>query len=103
MSPQPVTVESTPSSTIRVPCPGWAHVCGESCLICDEDDDGTIVVIVTGLEVDALGAAARGLTVDTNLEPRLRKLDLLHDISGFMRPTEKGYALLGPLISWRLN
>ena len=98
MSPHPRKVESTPSSTIRVPCPGWAHVCGEPCLICDEDDDGTIPVIVTGLEVDALGAAARGHSVATYLEPRLRKLDLLHDVAGFSRPTKKGYALLGPLI-----
>lgn len=88
-----------PPCVLRVPCPGKAHLTGEECLICDEDSDGSISVVVTELELDALGCAAQGRTVDPKLLPRLVALGLLHQVAGIMAPTERGYALLGgPLL-----
>jgi len=89
------TNDVTASSTIRVPCPGRAHARGEPCLICDEDKDGTISVIVTEVELSALAGAAQGRRVDVSLEPRLRALGLLEDVAGCWLPTPRGYALLG--------
>lgn len=84
---------------LRVPCPGKAHHTGEECLICDEDNDGTISIIVTDGELEALGCAAQGRPVDVYLSPRLYALDLLRDVEGVCIPTEKAYALLGgPLL-----
>jgi hypothetical protein len=84
---------------MRVPCPGKAHLTGEECLICDEDNDGTISIIVTDGELDALGCAAQGRAVDARLSPRLHSLGLLRDVEGVAVPTERGYALLGgPLL-----
>ena len=93
--------DHTASATIRVPCPGKAHETGEECLICDEDNDGTISVIVTEIEIDALGAVAHGRQLDMTLEPRLRHLGLVCDVAGCCLPTKKGYALLG--VSHRSN
>lgn len=87
--------DETAASIIRVPCPGWAHQIGEECLICDEENDGTISVVITEVEQEALACAARGRPVDTTLAPRLRRLDLLHDVAGYTIPTENGFALLG--------
>jgi hypothetical protein len=88
-----------PPCTLRVPCPGKAHLTGDECLICDEDNDGTISVIVTEGELDALGCAAQGRPVDSFMSPRLHALGLLHDVAGIPIPTERGYALLGgPLL-----
>lgn len=86
--------DDTASATIRVACPGKAHETGEECLICDEDNDGTISVIVTELELAALAAVAQGRHLDRSLEPRLRLLRLVHDVAGCCLPTERGYALL---------
>jgi hypothetical protein len=84
---------------LRVPCPGKAHLTGEECMICDEDNDGTISIIVTDGELDALGSAAQGRPVDRLLSPRLYALGLLREVEGVTIPTEKGYALLGgPLL-----
>ena len=80
---------------LRVPCPGRAHLTGDECLICDEDNDGTISIIVTKGELDALGAAAQGRPVDLYLSPRLFTLGLLREVEGVSIPTERGYALLG--------
>jgi hypothetical protein len=83
-----------PQCTLRVPCPGKAHLTGDECLICDEDNDGTI----SG-ELDALGCAAQGRPVDSFMSPRLHALGLLRDVEGIPVPTERGYALLGgPLL-----
>ena len=84
---------------LRVPCPGKAHLTGDECLICDEESDGTISIIVTEGELDALGCAAQGRPVDVNLSPRLFALGLLREVQGVSIPTERGYALLGgPLV-----
>jgi hypothetical protein len=80
---------------LRVPCPGKAHLTGEECLICDEDNDGTISIIVTDGELEALGCAAQGKAIDIHLSPRLHALGLLREVEGVTIPTEKGYALLG--------
>jgi hypothetical protein len=85
----------TPTCVLRVPCPGKAHVTGEECMICDEENDGTISVVVTELELEALGCAAQGRSVDLRLSPRLLALGLLHEVAGIVAPTEKGYVLLG--------
>lgn len=86
--------DGTQPSVVRVQCPGRAHGTDEPCLICDEDDDGTISVLVTELELEALACAAQGRAVDTSLAPRLRLLDLLHTVAGYTVPTERGFALL---------
>ena len=84
---------------LRVPCPGKAHLTGEECLICDEESDGTISIIVTDGELEAIGCAAQGRPIDAFLSPRLYSLGLLCDVEGVCIPTEKGYALLGgPLL-----
>lgn len=90
------------ASVIRVPCPGCAHKSehdhgdhAEPCLVCDEEHDGTISVVITELERDALDRAAHGLPVDVRVSPRLEKLGLLHEAAGCTLPTETGYALLG--------
>lgn len=85
------------ASVIRVPCPGCAHRRShdELCLVCDEETDGTISVVITELERAALDRAAHGLPVDIRLSPRLEKLGLLHEAAGCTLPTESGYALLG--------
>jgi hypothetical protein len=84
---------------LRVPCPGKAHLTGEECMICDEDNDGTISIIVTDGELEALGCAAQGRPIDAHLAPRLHALGLLREVEGVTIPTEKGYALLGgPLL-----
>jgi len=87
------------SAIVRVPCPGKAHRTGEECLVCDEDSDGLITVVITEIELNALGCAAQGRPVDPAFGPRLRALGLLHDLAGCPAPTEQGYALLGgPLL-----
>ena len=84
---------------LRVPCPGKAHLTGEECMICDEENDGTISIIVTDGELEALGCAAQGRPLDARLAPRLHALGLLREVEGVTIPTEKGYALLGgPLL-----
>ena len=91
-------LDKTPC-VLRVPCPGKAHLLGEECMVCDEDNDGTISVVVTEPELDALGCAAQGRTVDVRLSPRLLSLGLMREVAGIMAPTERGYALLGgPLL-----
>lgn len=80
--------------TLRVPCPGSAHRTGEVCLICDEDSDGTITVVVTEPEIDALGRSAHGYAVDLALLPRLFLLGLLSELGGIVTPTAQGCALL---------
>jgi hypothetical protein len=93
------SVESVLPCVVRVPCPGKAHLTGDECLICDEDNDGTISIIVTEGELAALGCAAQGRPVDAHLSPRLFAIGLLRDVEGVVIPTEKGYALLGgPLL-----
>jgi hypothetical protein len=93
------SVESILPCVLRVPCPGKAHLTGDECLICDEDNDGTISIIVTEGELEALGCAAQGRPVDVHLSPRLFALGLLCEVDGVTIPTEKGYALLGgPLL-----
>ena len=83
------------SSIIRVPCPGRAHQHGGECLICDAENDGTISVVLTQLEHEALLRASQGLAVDSRLSPRLVRFGLLETVAGCMLPTERGYALLG--------
>ncbi len=83
------------SATIRRPCPSRAHKNGEVCLVCDEEHDGTISVVVTEAELGVLGAAAGGRPVDVTLSPRLYLLGLLYDVGGLTLPTEQGYSLLG--------
>lgn len=93
------SVQSVLPCVLRVPCPGKAHLTGDECLICDEDNDGTISIIVTEGELEALGCAAQGRTLDMHLWPRLFALGLLREVEGVTIPTEKGYALLGgPLL-----
>lgn len=88
-----------PPCVLRVPCPGKAHLTGEECLICDEDTNGTISIIVTEGELEAIGCAAQGRPVPANLSPRLHALGLVHEVAGITAPTERGYALLGgPLL-----
>ena len=84
---------------LRVRCSGTAHLTGEECLICDEDNDGTIFIIVTDGELEPLGCAPQGGPMDGYLAPRLHALGLLREVGGVTVPTEKGYALLGgPLL-----
>lgn len=80
---------------LRVPCPGKAHLTGDECLICDEDNDGTISINITEGELDALACAAQGRPVDVRLSPRLFAFGLLREVEGVSIPTERGYALLG--------
>lgn len=100
MSAQPknrpalVVDEHVDSATIRRPCPGRAHLTGEVCLVCDEEQDGTISVVVTEAELGVLGAAAGGRPVDVTLAPRLYTLGLIYDVGGLTLPTEQGYSLL---------
>jgi len=87
------------SAVLHIPCPGKAHKTGEECLICDEDAEGVISVVITKVELDVLGCAAQGRPVDFSFLPRLHALGLLHDIAGCPVPTVRGYALLGgPLL-----
>ena len=83
------------ASTIRVPCPGQAHRTDEACVICDEEQNGSISVRVTEIEVGVLTCAAQGRYLDRTLAPRLHRLGLLHEVAGYTVPTEEGFALLG--------
>ena len=96
-SPGWSTANDDSSSTIRVPCPGTAHRFGEECVICDEEQDGSISVVVTEIELGALSCAAQGQHVDGTLTPRLRRFGLLHDVAGYTVPTEEGFVLLRSL------
>ncbi len=91
------------SSTIRVPCPGRAHRSDEPCVICDEEENGSISVRVTELEIATLVCAAQGQAADRRLAPRLRRLGLLHDVAGYTVPTEEGFAILGASTLRRSN
>jgi hypothetical protein len=87
------------SAVLHIACPGKAHKTGGECLICDEGAGGMISVVITEVELVALGCAAQGRPVDSRFSPRLHALGLLHDIAGCPVPTERGYALLGgPLL-----
>lgn len=100
-SPAPSEEHDTSNApfVLRVPCPGKAHLTGEECLICDEGDEGTIAILLTQCEVEAIGYAAQGRPVPARLSPRLHALGLLHDVAGLTAPTERGYSLLGgPLL-----
>jgi hypothetical protein len=90
----PFASETSPR-VLRVPCPGEAHRSGNACLICDEDDDGTISIILTELELTALDCAAHGRAFAETSSVRLHALGLLHYIAGIPVPTTEGYALLG--------
>jgi hypothetical protein len=92
----PYTSEPTPR-VLRVPCPGEAHRSGNTCLICDEEDDGMISIIVTELELGALECAAHGRPFLETLSARLHALGLLREVAGIPVPTEEGYLLLGGL------
>ena len=90
----PCASETTPR-VLRVPCPGEAHRSGATCLVCDEEDDGTISIVVTDIELAALECAAHGQPFMAALSRRLYALGLLHDVAGLPVPTERGRLLLG--------
>lgn len=84
------------TTAVNVRCPGAAHTHAgaDACVICDAERDGTVEVLVTHVERDALACAARGRPFDRWLAPRLVKLGLLVRAGGKLVPTAAGHALL---------
>ena len=63
-------------------------------MICDAERDGTVEVLLTYVERDALCCAARGRAFDRWLAPRLIKLGLLRRDNGRLAVTTAGLALV---------
>lgn len=82
------------TTPVNVRCPGAAHVHGDACVICDAETDGTVEVLVTHIERDALCCAARGRPFDRWLAPRLIKIGLLERVDGRLALTAAGRALI---------
>jgi hypothetical protein len=82
------------TTAVNIRCPGAAHTHGEACVICDAEHDGTVEVLVTHVERDALCSAARGRPFDRWLAPRLIKVGLLERKDGRLVPTAAGLALV---------
>lgn len=82
------------TTAVNVRCPGTAHVHGEACVICDAERDGTVEVLLTHVERDALCCAARGRPFDRWLAPRLLKLGLLERKSGTLVVTHAGLSVV---------
>jgi hypothetical protein len=84
------------TTAVNVRCPGTAHSHSESdaCLICDAERDGTVEVLITHVERDALCCAARGRPFDRWLAPRLIKLGLLERVNGRLAVTSAGLSLV---------
>jgi hypothetical protein len=89
-------VAFTRTTAVSVRCPGTAHAHGdaEECVICDAERDGTVEVLITFVERDALCCAVRGLAFDRWLAPRLIKLGLLERVSGKLVVTRAGLLLV---------
>lgn len=91
-------VESdVPIVTVRVPCPGIAHKTEETCLICDAETNGSIDVLFSTLDCEALSRSAHGLLIDANLALRLSRLGLVETVEMTYIPTQRGYEVLGDL------
>jgi hypothetical protein len=82
------------TTAITVRCPGRAHAEGDSCVICDAEHDGTVEVLLTHVERDAMCCVARGRPFDRWLAPRLIKLGLLERVNGKLGATGAGLALV---------
>lgn len=83
------------TTAVNVRCPGTAHAHGDDdCVICDADRDGTVEVLLTHVERDALCCASRGRPFDRWLAPRLIKLGLLQRVNGRLAVTKAGLSLL---------
>lgn len=89
-------VALTRTTAVNVRCPGAAHTThvGDACAICDAERDGTVEVLITHVERDALCCAARGKPFDRWLAPRLIKLGLLERVNGRLAVTQKGRTLV---------
>lgn len=89
------------TTSVNVRCPGAAHTHGDAqgdpCVICDAENDGTVEVLVTHVERDALTCAARGRPFDRWLAPRLIKLGLLERRDGRLSPTAAGLSVVAEL------
>jgi hypothetical protein len=82
------------TTAVNVRCPGTAHNHGDDCVICDAERDGTVEVLITHVERDALCCVARGKPFDRWLAPRLIKLRLLERVNGKLSVTRAGLALV---------
>lgn len=82
------------TTSLDVRCPGVAHAAGGACPICDVERDGTVEVLLTHVERDAICCAERGRPFDAWLAPRLLKLGLLRRVGARFAPTDVGLALL---------
>lgn len=82
------------TTAVNVRCPGTAHSQGDACVICDAERDGTVEVLLTHVERDALCCAARGRPFDRWLAPRLIKLGLLQRVNGRLSVTTAGLSLV---------
>lgn len=82
------------TTAVNVRCPGTAHNHGDACVICDAERDGTVEVLLTHVERDALCCAARGRAFDRWLAPRLIKLGLLQRVNGRLTVTTAGLSLV---------
>lgn len=82
------------TTAVNVRCPGRAHSHGDACVICDAEQDGTVEVLITHVERDALCCAARGRPFDRWLAPRLIKLGLLQRVNGRLSVTPTGLSLV---------
>lgn len=86
------------TTAVSVRCPGAAHVHGgidgDACVICDAEHDGTVEVLITHVEREALCCAARRRPFEPWLAPRLVKLGLLERVDGRLVPTAAGFGLV---------
>ena len=83
---------------LDVQCPGVAHSrrgsTSDRCVICDAARDGTIEVLITDIERDALRCIARGRESAPYLLRRLVRLGLAEFVRGALALTPRGRALL---------
>ena len=82
------------TTAVNVRCPGTAHAHGDACVICDAEHDGTVEVLLTHVERDALCCASLGRPFDRWLAPRLLKLGLLERVDGRLNVTRAGLSLV---------
>lgn len=82
------------TTPFAVPCPGVAHLHGDTCVICDAGHDGMLEVLITYVERDALLCASRHRPFEDFLAPRLVKLGLLRSVHGALMPTPAGLSLI---------
>jgi hypothetical protein len=90
-------IEGSRTTAVNVRCPGRAHAAHselEPCLICDAETDGTVEVLLTHVERDALACVERGRPFDRWLAPRLVKIGLLERRNGKLVLTEAGRVLV---------